>query len=332
MAGQHIAHGADTLCEAGATVYESALLHGRIPRRDADRAPCLIDHGLLHPDIDDMRWLRPTAPAVALPRLLDGIEKAIAGERDHEARLTKAFEPFRALGGHRAPHSDSPGITVLDGLPRITDALTRAMADATEEILTVRPGSSRSPELPATSPAAQQAMLSRGCRLRALCRHPARHPLPDPARYEQLDGDIEVRALDDVSEHLVILDRTVAFIPAHRTDALALELRNPAVVDFLVTTFERLWRLATPLYPGAAHHLPEDGVTPRQRAIATLLTEGLTDADIADRLGMNIRTARVHIAALAEALGSESRAQLGYLIGQSGILESNAPETGDSGH
>ncbi|MEU6676959.1 helix-turn-helix transcriptional regulator [Streptomyces sp. NPDC046925] len=331
MAGHHIAHGADTLCDAGAAVYERALLDGRIPRHDADPAPCLIDHGLLHPDIDDVRWLRATAPAVALPRLLDGIEKTIAEERDHEARLARAFEPLAALGNHQAPHSDTSAITVLDGLPRITDAVSRAMADATEEMLTVRPGSDRTPALPPTSPAGQQSMLIRGCRLRSLCLPPTRHPLPAPAHYEQFNGDIEIRTLDDVGDHLVILDRTVAFIPAHRTDAVALELRNPAVVDFLVTTFERLWHLATPLHPAAAHRLPKDGVTPRQRAIATLLTDGLTDADIANRLGMNIRTARVHIAALAEALGSEGRAQLGYLIGQSGILEANAPDSGESG-
>lgn len=36
---------------------------------------------------------------------------------------------------------------------------------------------------------------------------------------------------------------------------------------------------------------------------------------------MNIRTARVHIAKLAATLGSESRAQLGHLIGRSGILD-----------
>ncbi|MBO4257054.1 helix-turn-helix domain-containing protein, partial [Streptomyces griseorubiginosus] len=64
-----------------------------------------------------------------------------------------------------------------------------------------------------------------------------------------------------------------------------------------------------------------DGITPRQRAIATLLVEGHTDAVIADRLGLNIRTARVHIAKLAATLGSDSRAQLGYLIARSGILD-----------
>ncbi|MFE2098822.1 helix-turn-helix transcriptional regulator, partial [Streptomyces sp. NPDC059468] len=34
-----------------------------------------------------------------------------------------------------------------------------------------------------------------------------------------------------------------------------------------------------------------------------------------------VRTARVHIAKLATTLGSDSRAQLGYLIARSGILE-----------
>lgn len=36
---------------------------------------------------------------------------------------------------------------------------------------------------------------------------------------------------------------------------------------------------------------------------------------------MNVRTARVHIAKLAATLGSDSRAQLGYLIARSEILD-----------
>ncbi|CAM5722647.1 hypothetical protein SVIOM342S_01067 [Streptomyces violaceorubidus] len=86
-----------------------------------------------------------------------------------------------------------------------------------------------------------------------------------------------------------------------------------------MTTFERLWRLATPMHPQAAPRPSLNGVTPRQRTIAALLVEGHTDSDIADRLGMIVRTARVHIAKLAATLGSESRAQLGYLIAESGI-------------
>lgn len=75
------------------------------------------------------------------------------------------------------------------------------------------------------------------------------------------------------------------------------------------------------MHPKAAPQPSHEGIAPRQRAIAALLVEGHTDAVIAGRLGMNIRTARVHIAKLAATPGSQSRAQLGYLIGQSGILD-----------
>ncbi len=92
-------------------------------------------------------------------------------------------------------------------------------------------------------------------------------------------------------------------------------------MTFLGTTFDRLWRLATPMYPEADRQPTLNGITPRQHAIAALLVEGHTDAVIADRLGMNIRTAREHIAKLAAVLGSNSRAQLGYLIARSGILD-----------
>ncbi|CAL2067531.1 protein of unknown function [Streptomyces murinus] len=41
---------------------------------------------------------------------------------------------------------------------------------------------------------------------------------------------------------------------------------------------------------------------------------------IADRLGMNVRTVRLHVAKLSAALGSVGRAQLGHFIGRSEIL------------
>ncbi|MEY9993036.1 DNA-binding CsgD family transcriptional regulator [Streptomyces sp. V4I8] len=83
----------------------------------------------------------------------------------------------------------------------------------------------------------------------------------------------------------------------------------------------RPWSERPGMYPQAVQQPTLNGVTPRRRAIAGLLIEGHTDASMADRLGMNVRTVRVHIAKLAATPGSESRAQLGYLIGQSGILD-----------
>ncbi|MGW7078782.1 LuxR C-terminal-related transcriptional regulator [Streptomyces sp. NPDC054866] len=308
-------------------MYLRALNEGRIRREDAEQAPCLIDFGLLHPGVNDMRWLHPTAPGAALPRLLRTIEDRIADQRRREERLTAAFEPLMALDSRLTPESDDPAITVLDGLERISTAIDRAASDATQEFLTVQPGGVGPPETLADTFARDQALLSRGCRMRTLYQYTARRPLPSLAYFERLEGDAEARILDEVTERLFVFDRTVAFIPASKDRSLALEIRHPAVVDHLATAFDRLWRLATPMRSQPAPQPAESGITARQRAIAALLVEGHTDSEIATRLGMNVRTARIHIAKLAASIGSHSRAQLGYLIGQSGILDQELQES-----
>jgi len=319
-------HGAEELCEAGVSLYTRALREGHVPAHEADSAPCLIDLGLLQPDIEDLGRLRPVAPALALPRLLRDIEEDIARRRRHETRLAELFAPLLALGAPHATAVDTPGVSLHSGLDRINAAIGRAMGAATEEVLIVQPGGKRSPEALTIALPRDQETLARGCRMRTLYQHTTRHDPAVLAHYERLAGDVEVRTLDEVPERLVVVDRAVAFIPANTDRTLAAEVHHPPLVTYLATTFDRLWRLATPMYPEAAQRPSLNGVTPRQQAIAGLLVEGHTDAVIAERLGMNIRTARVHIAKLAATLGSESRAQLGYLIGRSGILEERDQE------
>ncbi|MFD3315678.1 LuxR C-terminal-related transcriptional regulator [Streptomyces sp. NPDC058694] len=320
------AHGDEELCEAGMGLYARALREGSVRGDDGKAAPCLLDLGLLRPDMDDEKHLVPTAPAVALPRLLRAFDERIAEERRREAQLADTFESLMRIDGPNTAPAEPTGITVLNGLDRINTAITEAMANASTELLTVQPGGARPLEALAIALPRDQALLDRGCRMRTLYQHTTRHALPVVAHYERLRGAVEVRTLDEITERLVVVDRTVAFIPAKPDRTIALELRHPALVAYFVTTFDRLWGLATPMYPEAVHRPSHNGITPRQHAIAALLVEGHTDAVIAGRLGMSVRTTRVHIAKLAETLGSENRAQLGYLIGRSGILESRDRE------
>ncbi|MGW2716201.1 LuxR C-terminal-related transcriptional regulator [Streptomyces sp. NPDC001492] len=317
---RHPEHGPEDLCPAGTELYERALREGHVTGTDAEAVPCLVDFGLLHPAVADLNRLEPVAPAVALHRLLRTTGERIALERRREQRLADTFEPLLRIGGRYTRAAEAPTVTVLSGYGRIGRAIDEAMADS-GELLTIQPHGHRPPKMNAEALARDQALLDRGGRIRTLYQHTLRHSPTIMARYEQLDGDVEARTLDEVTDRLIVVDRTTAFIPASEDRALALELRHPVIVAFLGTVFDRLWRLATPMHPEAVRHPTLNGVTPRQRAIAALLVEGLTDAVIADRLGMNIRTARVHIAKLAATLGSQSRAQLGYLIGQSGILD-----------
>ncbi|MGW0710976.1 LuxR C-terminal-related transcriptional regulator [Streptomyces sp. NPDC002643] len=317
----HPEHGAEDLCAKGAQLYERALRDGHMCHEDAAEAPCLIAFGFLRPTVEDASRLKPVAPTVAFHRLLRNVEKRIFDERHREARLAEIFEPLLRIDGqHRAP-TETPTITLLDGLQHINRAVAEAMANGTQELLAIQPKNGRKTVDVHGSLERDQALLGRGGRIRTIYPHTLSHSPPVIARYELLDGDAEARTLDEVIERLLIIDRTVAFIPASRDRTAAVEIRHPALVDYLVTVFDRLWHLAVPMYPQAARQPSVNGITPRQHAIATLLVEGHTDTTIADRLGMNVRTARVHIAKLAATLGSESRAQLGYLIARSGILE-----------
>ncbi|MCX4763718.1 helix-turn-helix transcriptional regulator [Streptomyces sp. NBC_01275] len=320
----HTDHGVEELCAEGRRTYERALSEGRLALADADAVPCLLEFGLLHPSVDDPDLLEPVAPTVALHRHLVTAENRIAGERRREARLVDVFDPFIRLRERGTQVADTPAISLLSGYAPINLALTEAIADAAEEILAIQPRGEHPGALPRSHDQAMvrdQAFLDRGGRIRTLYQHTTRHAPTVLARYEQLRGDAEARSLDEVTERLIVIDRTVAFIPANADRTMALEVRHPALIDYFATTFDRLWRLATPMYPQAVQHPSLNGVTRRQHAIAALLVEGHTDAVIAARLGMNVRTARVHIAKLAATLGSDSRAQLGYLIGQSGILD-----------
>ncbi|MFJ5973677.1 LuxR C-terminal-related transcriptional regulator [Streptomyces sp. NPDC093060] len=326
-AAPHRDHGAEELCAAGVKLYEQALRDGWLCAEQTVEAPCLTRFGLLHPARDTPARLEPVAPAAALVRMLHGSRARITDEYRREDRLVERFEPLMRTDGARAPDTgaDTPLLRLHSGTQRINQALTEAMEEACKEVLCIQPHTGLAgPRGEAAHDIAyhrDQRLLDRGGRIRTLFQHTVVHLPAVHAYNERLVGDIEGRCLDELTDRLIVMDRTVAFLPADDDGALALEVRHPALVAYFVTTFERLWRLATPVYPQPVRRPTLNGVTPRQRAIARLLTEGHTDAAIAERLGMNVRTTRDHIAKLATTLGSESRAQLGYLIATSGILE-----------
>jgi DNA-binding CsgD family transcriptional regulator len=238
-----------------------------------------------------------------------------------------AFEWYAGLGSQvPAPggFSEGPAIRVLDGLARIQAAMDEATQACTTEVLTVQPGGIRREAELSEGLHRAMALRGRGVRMRDLYTHVARHG-HGLLSYLELMGDaVEARTLDEVIERLILFDRTVAFIPANSERTMALELRHPALVEYLGTVFERLWRLAIPL----TAPLPDtgiEGISHREQSIAALLAEGHQDAVIAERLGISVRTCRAHIARLSETLGAASRTQLGVRIAQAGLDGAQTP-------
>ncbi|MFC7305764.1 helix-turn-helix transcriptional regulator [Streptomyces monticola] len=312
-------HTPAALCEEGSKLYASALRTGRIARSEVYGAPCLLDLALLHPDPDDTDWLRPTPPSAALAQLLQPIEREILERRRTVVELSDVFEPFMAISALDPPTTHA--ITVLEGLSRINASLDRVVAGCSYELLTVQPGGGRDAGALSKGLNRVQPLLGRGIQMRTLYQHTARHTELTLTYLDQVGPEVEVRTLEEIIDRLIVVDREVAFIPARSDRQVALELRHPGLVAYLVGVFDQFWNLAVPIREEIPYDLKTEGITGVQRSIARLLIEGHVDEAIARRLGMNVRTCRSHIAKLAAALGSGSRAQLGYLIAQSGILE-----------
>ncbi len=144
MTGPH-PHGTEDLCEAGLNLYTRALNEGRVNAGDADGAPCPIDLGLSQPAMENPRHLHPADPALALHRLLRGTAERVAQERRREERLAAVFTSLAGIGPQSAALAKPPAISVLSGLGRIGEAIERALAGASGEMLAIQPQTHHTP-------------------------------------------------------------------------------------------------------------------------------------------------------------------------------------------
>jgi DNA-binding CsgD family transcriptional regulator len=310
------------LCNPGRKLYASALRSGRVSHEATAIAPCLFDLDLLRPEPGDTQWLVPTPPTQALAGLIEPLERELGEYRLFAAALAESVEQLTTLS------RDDPaaaGFTVWQGKERIDAALVRALEDCTQEFLATQPASGRTNWNAATMRMTSRRvrrMSERGVSQRTLYNHTYRHHPAMLAYLDELsDTGLQVRTLEEMPERLLILDRRIAFVPTQPDREVAMEIRHPGLVWFLLAIFEWFWQLGTPWEHRPPDHDTPEGITGVQLKIARLLVEGHLDEAIARRLGMNVRTCRAHIAKLSATLGSESRTQLGYLIARSGMVD-----------
>jgi DNA-binding NarL/FixJ family response regulator len=58
------------------------------------------------------------------------------------------------------------------------------------------------------------------------------------------------------------------------------------------------------------------GLTPREREVAALIADGLTNTELAKRLYISPRTAAVHVSSILRKLGVTSRTEVGQALKQ----------------
>ncbi|WP_426574338.1 helix-turn-helix transcriptional regulator [Aquihabitans sp. McL0605] len=120
------------------------------------------------------------------------------------------------------------------------------------------------------------------------------YPLPAP--YRATDNLAAARALlllgraEEAADHAAAADRLLARWPGRRKEASdALQRRFAARSD--------------PSASGA------EGLTPREQEVLALVAEGLSNAEVAERLYISPRTAAVHVSNILAKLGASSRTE-----------------------
>jgi DNA-binding NarL/FixJ family response regulator len=116
----------------------------------------------------------------------------------------------------------------------------------------------------------------------------------------------------------IVIDGSVAVLPADTAGGSVAVLRPTSVVVTALELFERIWPDAVPL---ADRDLPDNAdLSSREQEMLRLLALGATDEVVAVHLGISVRTVRRMVAQLMNRLGARSRFQAGVKAADRGWL------------
>lgn len=238
--------------------------------------------------------------------------------------LTESARWANAFGGlaqtwRRSPIAAHGPFTELRGIPTITRFLESAVDDATTELLTAQPQAGRTPSQLAAAAQRDGQALERGVSLRTLYQHSARRSSATHTYVRTVTKKgAEVRTLDEFFNRMIVVDRQLAVIPSAESLDIAIAIREPSVVAYLVDVFERSWERARQF--GAKDSSTLRDIAVEQRAMTIrMLIEGHADPASAKRLGVSPRTYAGYVADLKDEYDAETRFQLGYFMGQKGV-------------
>lgn len=132
----------------------------------------------------------------------------------------------------------------------------------------------------------------------------------------------KIRTVDLPPMDAVVIDGSLAVLPADRKAASVVVMRLPSVVTATIALFDRVWATAVPF---TDVELPDDAdITDRERALLIHLSNGGTDDTAAAQLGISVRTVRRTVADIMNRLGARSRFQAGVKAADKGWLMERA--------
>ncbi|HEY0472257.1 MAG TPA: helix-turn-helix transcriptional regulator [Kribbella sp.] len=192
------------------------------------------------------------------------------------------------------------------------DGVAALLAGAQDEVIAM---STLTPSGPAFGPRDVRS----GLRYRAIYPDTAR-TAPTLCRHlgAMSVAGVAVRTMPLVPMNALIIDRSIAVLPADSANGSVAVLRLNSVVTTATELFERIWPDAVPL---ADNDVPLDtDLSLRERDMLRLLSLGATDEFAAAQLGISVRTVRRMVAQIMNRLGARSRFQAGVKAADRGWL------------
>ena len=278
----------------------------------------LVEMGLLIFDSEQDGWA-PEDPTSVQSRVVSPLSQEAAKLLSESSQWSSAFSNL-TQSWRRAPQSSARGpFTYLRGGATINNVLDQLLAECEEELLTAQPEAGRDPRFLAKAALRDIELLERGATMRTLYQHSARRSSVTHKYVAAVTArGAEVRTLDEFFNRMIVVDRRVALIPNKDEYGVAVAIREPAVLAFLVDVFERSWERGR-LFTNRETSLMKD-IAAEQRAMTMrMLIEGHSDPVSAKRLGVSPRTYAGYVADLKADYDAQTRFQLGYTMGRMGV-------------
>jgi sugar-specific transcriptional regulator TrmB/DNA-binding CsgD family transcriptional regulator len=273
-------------------------------RADAERVLNRLEvHGLISRPIGNSEAIVAVSPELALKGAIAANQAAL---RRAEAEVVALTTEYRGMLTSR---SATDVVDLVSGTPAVMRRLMQLLDSAETEVLNlVKP-----PIMLDTTEftAAEAAVIERGVRFRVIVETGM---LPASGLgYTDGPDDLgeDTRVAPRVPTKLVVVDRAFALLPVGvlPDQRGALIIHESELLDTILTMFELLWAVSTPLRPVDE---PDAGISSTERAVLNLLVLGLTDRAIAGQLRISERSVQRHVRTLMDLAGAHSRVQLGW--------------------
>lgn len=311
----------------GIELFELIADRGGIPAGDpriaqggefADALATLAELGLVRKSGDEESSWVPVDPATVQAQIVAPMTQEGIRLLQESAEWANNFTALRNAWRRSAPDDERGPFTYVHR-PAIQPFVDSLAAECEFEALTAQPQNRRAGgDALAETIAKEQAMIKRGVTMRTLYQHAARRS-SETREYVSAIAAAggEVRTLDEFFNRMLIFDRRIAVIPSPDGVDVAVAVREPSVVAYLVDVFERAWERGRPFGHGDPSTLKD--IASEQRSMTLrMLIEGHSDPAASKRLGVSPRTYAGYVADLKEEYGVDTRFQLGYEIGRSG--------------